>query len=99
MGYTKNQMDDAEKNEAVIWDLFLNNNLLNVTDDNIVHNYIGESPKTQELGEGAPGNIGTFSGLQIVKKFMKMYPETSLTDLMKKDAREIYDQSKYKPRP
>ena len=98
MGYTKKQMEDAEKNEAVIWDLFLNNNLLNKTDENIVHNYIGESPKTPELGEGAPGNIGTFSGLQIVKKFMKLYPETKPEDLMQKSPREIYEMSKYKPR-
>ncbi len=98
MGYTKKQMDDAEKNEAVIWDFFLNNNLLNKTDDNIVQNYIGESPKTEELGEGAPGNIGTFSGLQIVKKFMELNPETNLAELMKTDPREIYDKSKYKPR-
>ena len=98
MGYTKKQIDDAEKNEAVIWDFFLNNNLLNKTDDNIVQNYIGESPKTAELGEDAPGNIGTFSGLKIVKKFLERYPETSLTELMKKPPREIYDKSKYKPR-
>ncbi|MEO8822817.1 MAG: hypothetical protein ABI366_04520 [Ginsengibacter sp.] len=98
MGYTKNQMKDAEKNEAVIWDFFLTNNLLNKTEDNMVQNYIGESPKTQELGEGAPGNIGTFAGLQIVKKFMKLYPETKLDELMQKEAREIYDKSKYKPR-
>jgi hypothetical protein len=98
MGYTKKQWDDAEKNEAVIWDFFLNNNLLNKTDDNIVQNYIGESPKTAELGEGAPGNIGTFSGLQIVKKYMDLYPKTSLGELMKTNPREIYDKSKYKPR-
>jgi hypothetical protein len=98
MGYTKEQMKDALKNEAVIWDFFLNNNLLNKTDDNIIQNYIGESPKTPELGEGAPGNIGTFSGFQIVKKFMEIYPKTSLSELMKKDPREIYDKSKYKPR-
>lgn len=98
MGYTKKQMQDAEKNEAVIWDFFLNNNLLNKTDDNIVQNYIGESPKTAELGEGAPGNIGTFSGLQIVKKFMELYPKTTLAELMKTNPREIYDKSKYKPR-
>ncbi len=98
MGYTKRQMEDATKNEAVIWDFFLNNNLLNKTDDNIVQNYIGESPKTPELGEGAPGNIGTFAGLQIVKTFMEKYPETSLSELMKTGAREIYDKSKYKPR-
>ncbi len=98
MAYTKKQMQDAEKNEAVIWDFFLNNNLLNKTDDNIVQNYIGESPKTAELGEDAPGNIGTFSGLQIVKKFMELYPKTTLTELMKMNPREIYDKSKYKPR-
>lgn len=98
MGYTKKQMQDAEKNEAVIWDFFLNNNLLNKTDDNIVQNYIGESPKTAELGEGAPGNIGTFSGLQIVKKYMEIYPETTLDQLMKTNPREIYTKSKYKPR-
>ncbi|HSN07843.1 MAG TPA: hypothetical protein VLS85_02340 [Hanamia sp.] len=98
MGYTSEQMKDALKNEAVIWDFFLNNNLLNKTDDNIIQNYIGESPKTPELGEGAPGNIGTFSGFQIVKKFMEIYPNTSLSELMKKDPREIYDKSKYKPR-
>jgi hypothetical protein len=98
IGYTKKQMDDCYKNEAVIWDFFLNNDLLNKSDQNIVQNYIGEGPKTQELGEGSPGNIGTFSGLQIVKKFMEKYPETSLAALMKTDAREIYSKSKYKPR-
>jgi hypothetical protein len=98
IGYTKQQMKDCYKNEAVIWDFFLNNDLLNKTDQNIVQNYIGESPKTPELGENAPGNIGTFSGLQIVKKFMEKFPKTTLSELMKTDAREIYNKSKYKPR-
>ncbi|MEO9020843.1 MAG: hypothetical protein ABI237_09040 [Ginsengibacter sp.] len=98
IGYTDQQMKDAYSNEAVIWNLFLNNDLLNNTDPDIVKNYIGESPKTQELGEGAPGNIGTFSGLQIVKKYMDKYPETTLSELMKADARDIYNKSKYKPR-
>jgi hypothetical protein len=98
IGYTKQQLKDSYKNEAVIWDFFLNNDLLNKTDQNIVQNYIGESPKTPELGEDAPGNIGTFSGLQIIKKFMEKFPETSLSQLMKMDARDIYNKSKYKPR-
>ena len=98
IGYTETQLKDCYTNEAVIWDFFLNNDLLNNTDQNIVKNYIGESPKTQELGEGSPGNIGAFSGWQIVKKYMEKNPKTSLQELMKKDAREIYTQSKYKPR-
>lgn len=98
IGYTDKQLKDSYKNEAVIWDFFLNNDLLNNAEQNIVKNYVGEGPKTQELGEDSPGNIGSFAGLQIVKKYMEKYPETKLQELMKSDAREIYSNSKYKPR-
>ena len=98
IGYTDKQLEDAYKNEAVIWDFFLNNDLLNNAEQNIVKNYVGEGPKTQELGEDSPGNIGSFAGWQIVKKYMEKYPDTKLAELMKTDAREIYNKSKYKPR-
>lgn len=98
LGYTDEQMKGAKKNEAMIWDFFLNNDLLNVSDPNIVKNYVGPSPKTQEFGEGSPGNLGSFAGLQIVKKYMEKFPETSLDSLMHLPTREIYEQSKYKPR-
>lgn len=98
IGYTERQLKDSYDNEAMIWDFFLTNDLLNNADQNIVKNYIGESPKTHELGDGSPGNIGSFSGWQIVKKFMDKNPETTLPELMNKNAREIYSQSKYKPR-
>ncbi|HWH62699.1 MAG TPA: hypothetical protein VNS50_05475 [Ginsengibacter sp.] len=97
-GYTEKQLKDSYVNEAVIWDFFLNNDLLNNSEQSIIKNYIGESPKTQELGEDSPGNIGTFSGLQIVKKYLEKFPETTLPQLMKTDANEIYTKTKYKPR-
>lgn len=98
IGYTKKQMKASYENEGIIWDLFLNNDLLNKTDPAIVKNYIGESPKTQELGEDAPGNLGSFAGWQIVKKFMEKYPQTTVAELMKANARDIYTRAKYKPR-
>ena len=97
-GYTEKQLKDSYTNEAVIWDFFLNNDLLHNSEQSIIKNYIGESPKTQELGEDSPGNIGTFSGLQIVKKYLEKFPETTLPQLMKTDANEIYTKTKYKPR-
>lgn len=97
-GYTPGQMAGAKKNEAVIWDFFLNNDLLNNTDQNIIKNYVGPSPKTQEFGEGSPGDIGSFAGLQIVRKYMEKFPETKMQDLMALPARQIYEQSKYKPK-
>lgn len=98
IGYTSEQMKDAISHEALIWQFYLNNELLNMSDQNIVKNYIGESPKTPELGEGAPGNLGSFSGWQIVKKFMAQNEKISLQELMKMPPREIYQQSKYRPR-
>jgi hypothetical protein len=98
IGYTEKQLKSAYRNEAIIWDFFLANDLLNSTEQNIVKNYVGEGPKTQELGEDAPGNIGSFTGWQIVKKFMSKHQEVGLDKLMSMDAREIYISSKYKPR-
>ncbi|MEP6595084.1 MAG: hypothetical protein ABJA71_04015 [Ginsengibacter sp.] len=98
ISYTEKQLKNAYKNEAVIWDFFLSNDLLNNGEQNLIKNYLGESPKTQELGEDAPGNIGSFTGWQIVKKFMSKQPGVTVDKLMTMDAREIYTLSKYKPR-
>jgi len=97
MGYTEDQMKDSYKHEAVIWDLFIKNSFLQVTDKNIIKNYVAESPKTQELGEGAPGNIGSFTGWQIVKKYMQKKPETTLQELINLDTEIIFQEAKYKP--
>lgn len=98
IGYLEKQLKDSYTNEAVIWNFFLTNDLLNNAEQYIVKNYIGESPKTQELGESSPGNIGAFSGWQIVKKYMSKNSKITLKELMEINAREIYSQSKYKPR-
>jgi hypothetical protein len=97
IGYTKEQLKAVYEHEAAVWDLFAQNNFLQTIDANIIKNYIGEGPKTQELGEGSPGNIGSFAGWQIVKKFMGKNPEYSLQKLMETDAELIFQQAKYKP--
>jgi hypothetical protein len=97
IGYSKQQMQAVYEHEAAVWNLFVQNNFLQTIDNNIIKNYIGESPKTQELGEASPGNIGSFAGWQIVKKFMKKNPKMSLQQLMNTDAETIFQQAKYKP--
>ncbi len=97
IGYTEEQLKAVYEHERSVWDLFAQNNLLQTVDNNIIKNYIGESPKTQELGEASPGNIGSFAGWQIVKKFMKKNPDLSVQQLMTTDAETIFQQAKYKP--
>lgn len=97
IGYTEKQMKESYDHETEIWDLFVQNNFLQTIDNNIIKNYIGESPKTQELGDASPGNIGAFAGWQVVKKYMKKNAGTSPEQLMKMNDEIIFQQAKYKP--
>lgn len=97
IGFTQQQLKDTYAHEAVVWNLFIRNAYLQITDKNIIKNYIGENPKTPELGEGAPGNMGAFAGWQIVKKYMQKNAATTLPQLMALDAETIFQGAKYKP--
>lgn len=97
IGYSAAQLKDCHEHERAVWDLFIRNNYLQTTDVNVIRNYIGESPKTQELGESAPGNIGSFAGWQIVKAYMKKNQAKGLRELMEKDPEKIFLEARYKP--
>lgn len=97
IGYSKEQLAGAYSHEANIWNLFVQNNFLQTIDNNVIKNYVTDGPKTQELGESSPGNIGSFAGWQIIKKYMSKNPKMSLQQLMAADAEIIFQEAKYKP--
>jgi len=97
MGYTDKQLAACYVHEASIWDFFIQNNLLQLTDPDVAKDYITDGPKTPALDENAPGNLGSFVGWQIVKKYMQMNSSVTLQQLVNKDADEIFQETKYKP--
>lgn len=97
IGYTQTQLNDCYTHESMIWSLFVQNDLLYTIEPNIIKNYIGNSPNTQALGEGSPGNIGLFVGWQIVNKYMQSN-NISLDSLLKMPNRKVFEQSHYKPK-
>jgi hypothetical protein len=98
-GYTASQLKGCYDNEAGIWNYFLENNLLYITNQEQIRDYTTDGPTTQGLGEGSPGNIGLFVGWQIIKKWMSKYDDKkSLGELMQTPAKQIFDEAKYKPR-
>lgn len=97
LGYTKVQMKDCDAHQANIWGLFIQNNFLQVADNNLIKKYVSEGPKTQELGENAPGNIGSYAGWQIVKKYVSKFADVKVDSLMKMDDEILYQEAKYKP--
>ena len=98
IGYTANQLKGADKNEGLIWNFFVENNLLYETDGQKIKSYVGDGPKTVELGDDSPGYIALYTGRQIVRAYMDKNPSTSLKDLLSLDAKTILNGSKYKPR-
>ena len=97
IGYTESQLKDCYRHEALIWNFFVKNNYLQLTDKNTIKNYLGEGPHTRELGEDAPGNIGSFCGWQMVKKYMREHRDVTPEQLMKTENETIFQAARYKP--
>ncbi|MCX6208662.1 MAG: hypothetical protein NTZ59_03965 [Bacteroidetes bacterium] len=96
-GYSSVQLKDCYKNENVIWSFFVQGNLLFEREPSLVSPYVTDGPKTQELNEFAPGNIGQFTGWQIVKKWMNKNDKKTLQELMKTPAMTIFNEANYAP--
>ena len=61
--------------------------------------YLDEGPTTPGMPPEAPGNVGSWIGLQIVRKFMKETAgSVSLHELVTKyDAKTILQKARYRP--
>ncbi len=96
-GYTQAQLNGCYEHEKNIWHYFIQNNLLYETEPTQIASYVNDGPGTPELGSAAPSNIGQFTGWQIVKQWMKKYPEKTLEQLLSTPAKQIFDEAKYQP--
>lgn len=99
LGYTQNQTRWCSESEYAIWQFFNDKDLLYQTNAMDKTRYLGEGPTTSGMPPEAPGAIGNFVGLQIVRKFMKENGKgISLSDLINRyDAKVILAKSKYRP--
>jgi hypothetical protein len=97
-GFTQKQLDWCRNNEKQIWQYFVQSNLLYIRDMQQIIHYVGDGPSTQGMPPQAPGNIGSWVGWQIVKKYMQNHPEVTLEQLMQmKDAQQILTDAHYRP--
>ncbi len=98
IGYTAEEMAGARANQDMIWKKLVEDEAFYSTSQQIKQRYIAERPKTYEIGDQAPGRIGTWIGWQIVNKYAAKNSDLSLPQIMKvKDAKEIFTESKYRP--
>jgi gliding motility-associated lipoprotein GldB len=98
LGYTAEQLADTQKNQRVVWEHFIEHQLLYETNYLIKKRYLSNRPFTAEIGPKCPGNIGGWLGWEIIKQYMQRNPKTSLAELMQDtDAQKLFTASKYRP--
>jgi len=99
LAYTQNQVMWCEQNELQIWTHFLSEELLYSTKSKEIKKLVSHSPNSPNMPAEAPGRTANFIGWQIVKSYMKRYPETTFEELVAiKDPQQLLDKAKYKPR-
>lgn len=100
MGYTPEQIKFCQENENYMWRFFLENQMLYDTDQKLVPRFINPAPFSKfylEIDNDTPGRVGAWLGWQIVRSYMENN-KTSLQDMLKMDAKTIFENSKYKPK-
>jgi len=96
--FTSEQMKWCEANERSVWQFLNDKDLLYKTDLMEQKRYLSEGPTAPGMPAEAPGNIGSWVGWQIVKKYMQdNKSKISLATLANTDAATIIQQSKYRP--
>ncbi|WGK65273.1 gliding motility lipoprotein GldB [Croceiramulus getboli] len=100
LGYSPQQLDWVQANEAQIWTYFIENDLLFSSDPKLTARFIDPAPFSKfylELDNESPGGVGRFVGMEIVKSYMENQ-ETDVETLLGLSAQSLFEQSNYKPR-
>ena len=98
IGYSADEMKGARENQDLIWARLVEDQVFYSTSHQIKQKYLGERPKTIEVGEKCPGRIAQWVGWQMVSSYAKNHSESDLPTVMKvASADKLFKESKYKP--
>ena len=100
MGYTPEQITWCEGNENYMWRYFIEREMLYNNDQKLISRFINPAPFSKfylEIDNDSPGRVGAWIGWQIVRSFAKNN-DMPISELLKMNAKELFEKSKYKPK-
>ncbi len=98
MEVTPLQLQWLKNNEREMWAHFLKEELLYNSSWPDIRKLVEPSPNSPGMPPEAPGRSANWVGWQIVKTYMRRFPQTTLPELIKlRDSQKLLDDSKYKP--
>lgn len=100
MGYTPAQIIWCQDNESYIWRYFIEKEMLYNDDQKLKNRFITMAPFSKfylEIDNESPGRVGAWIGWQIVRSYADAN-KVPIEMLLKMDAKELFEKSKYKPK-
>ena len=97
LGYSVEEFNLLEQNEAFIYSYFLQNELLFEESNLIKQKYLSERPNTFEISQSVPGRVGRWLGWKIVSSYMLSSTYTLEELLREDDYKNIFYNSNYNP--
>jgi hypothetical protein len=98
LGYTGQQYAWCKANEGLIWNFLIQQNALYSLDPDVIKNYMGDAPSTQTMPAQSPGNIGSFVGWQIIRKYVSRKGDPGPKALMGMSIKDLLAEAQYNPK-
>lgn len=97
--YTPEKYEWAVNNQGKVWTYIIEKDYLFSKQNEIIRQFVGDTPFTKPFTNDSPGRMGAFIGWKIVQAYMENNPEVSLQMLMQDtDSQSILNKSGYKPK-
>lgn len=100
IGYSQAELDWADEYEFMVWQYFVERNLLYSTKSDLRRRFLAPAPFTKfylEVDSESPPRLGQFIGWEIVRAYAGQFPQKSLEEIINTDPQKLFNQSKYKP--
>lgn len=99
-GYTAQELLETNAFQKQVWEHFIDKKLLFNKEELMKSKYLGERPKTPEIGPACPGSIGRWVGYTIVQHYWAANPKLSISKIMAdQDFNRIFLKSAYRGEP
>jgi hypothetical protein len=99
IAYTPEKYAWAVENQGKVWSYIIEKDLLFSKQNEIIRQFVDDTPFTKPFTNSSPGRMGVFIGWKIIQQYMENNPEISLQKLMENtDSQQILNKSGYKPK-
>ncbi len=95
--FDEKQMKWCAENERLIYNYFIQGNLLYETNGQKIYRFINDAPTSNGMPPESPGNTGVYIGYKIIEAFANRSGKSLQEVLTEKDYKKILQESKYKP--